>query len=117
MLLIVLYLLNMLKVTLNKWHEILVYPTIETGFAFKPLLHKIFVNAFNNQTFSQDCIGPARLGIIYYNPLDPIFQHLPVKERVKNIDVNRTRNGYIIDTLTSVDVQEKVEVGGKVIQI
>ena len=28
-----------------------------------------------------------------------------------------TRNGYIIDTLTSVDIQENVKIGGKVIEI
>ena len=27
------------------------------------------------------------------------------------------RNGYIIDTLTSVDIQEIVEIGGKVVEI
>ena len=27
------------------------------------------------------------------------------------------RNGYIIDTLTSVDIQEIIEIGGKVIDI
>ena len=27
------------------------------------------------------------------------------------------RNGYIIDTLTSVDIQEIVKIGGQVIQI
>ena len=27
------------------------------------------------------------------------------------------RNGYIIDTLTSVDIQEIVKIGGKVIEI
>ena len=27
------------------------------------------------------------------------------------------RNGYIIDTLTSVDIQEILKIGGKVIQI
>ena len=27
------------------------------------------------------------------------------------------RNGYVIDTLTSVDFQEIVEIGGKVIEI
>ena len=31
--------------------------------------------------------------------------------------MNRTRNGYIIDTLTSVDLQEIVKIGGKVIEI
>ena len=53
----------------------------------------------------------------YYNPPNPIFQHLPVKEKVKKIEVNRMRNGYIIDTLTSVDIQEIVKIGGRVIEI
>ena len=46
-----------------------------------------------------------------------IFQHLPVKEKVKKIEIYRMRNGYILDTLTSVDIQENVKIGGKVIQI
>ena len=46
-----------------------------------------------------------------------IFQHLPVKENVKKPEINRMRNGYIIDTLTSLDIKEIVGIGGKVIQI
>ena len=45
-----------------------------------------------------------------------MFQHLPVKEKVIKIEVRRMRNGYVIDTLTSVDVGEIVEIGGKVIE-
>ena len=45
------------------------------------------------------------------------MQHLPVKEKVKKIEVNRMRNGYIIQYLTSVDIQEIVKIGGKVIEI
>ena len=30
---------------------------------------------------------------------------------------NRVRNGYIVDTLTSADIQEIVNIGGKVIKI
>ena len=33
------------------------------------------------------------------------------------IEINRMRNGYIIDTLTSVDIQAIVKKGGKVIEI
>ena len=33
------------------------------------------------------------------------------------MELNRMRNGYIIDHLTSVDIQEIVKVGGKVIEI
>ena len=72
------------------------------------------VEQFNNQTFTQGC---AILKIKYYNPKNLIVQHLPVKEREKKIEINRMRNGYTIDTLTSVDIQEIVKIGGKVIEI
>ena len=45
-----------------------------------------------------------------------IFQRPPVKENVKNIEINRMRNFYFIDTLTSVDIQEIIKIEGKVIQ-
>ena len=97
--------------------EISVYPKIETGFAFKPHMNYVYVEAFNNQTFNEDGDENAILTIKYYNTPDLIFQHLPVKETVKKVEVNRMRNGYIIDTLTSVDIQEIVKIGGKVIEI
>ena len=94
-----------------------VYPKIEAGFAFKPHMNKTYVEAFNNQTFSEDGDESAILTIKYYNPPDLIFQNLPVKEKFKKIEVNRMRNGYIVDTLTSVDICEIVKIGGKVIEI
>ena len=42
---------------------------------------------------------------------------MPVEEKVKNFEVNRMRNAYIIDTLTSVDICEIVKIGGRVIEI
>ena len=33
------------------------------------------------------------------------------------MEVNRMRNGYIIDTLTSIDIQEIVKIEGKVIEM
>ena len=66
-----------------------VYPKIETGFAFKPHMNHVYVEAFNIQTFIQDGDESALLTKKYYNPLDLIFQHLPVKEKVKKIEVNR----------------------------
>ena len=98
-------------------YENSVYPKIETGFAFKPHMNDVYVEVFNNQTFNQDGDENAILTIKYYNPPDLIFQHLPVKAKVKQIEVNRMRNGYIFDTLTSVDIQEIVEIGGKVIEL
>ena len=41
------------------WDEKCVYPKIETGFAFKPHMRDVFVEAFNNQTFNQDDDEPA----------------------------------------------------------
>ena len=99
------------------WDEKSVYPKIETGFAFKPHMNDVYVEAFNNQTFNEDGDESAILRIKYYNPRDLIFQHLPVKEKVKKIEVNSMKNGYIIDTLTSVDICEIVKTGGRVIEI
>ena len=53
------------------------------------------VEKFNNQTFTE---GGAFLKIKYYNPKNLIVQHIPIKERVKKMEINRMRNGYIEDT-------------------
>ena len=108
------------------WDENSVYPKIESGFSFEPHMNNVYVEAFNNQTFNQDGDESAFLGINHYNPRNLIFQHLSVKEKVKNdevknvevknVEVNRMRNGYIIDTLTSVDICESVKFGGRVIE-
>ena len=98
-------------------HENSVYLKIETGFAFKPHMNHVYVEAFNNQTFNEDANESAILTIKYYNPPNLIFQHIPVKGKVKKVEINRMRNGYIIDTLTSVDIQEIVKIGGKVVEI
>ena len=99
------------------WDENSAYPKIETGFVFKPDMNDVYVEAFNNQSFNEDGDESAILTIKYYNPPDLIFQLFPIKEKVKKLEVNRMRNGYIIDTLTSVDIQEIVKIGGKVIEI
>ena len=83
----------------------------------KPHMNNVYVEAFNNQTFNQDGDESAILRIKYYNPRNLIFQHLPVKEKVENVEVNRMRNGYIIDVSTSVDICEIVKIGGKVVEI
>ena len=99
------------------WDQNSVYPKIETGFAFKPHLNNVYVEAFNNQTFNQNRDESAILRMKFYNPPNLIFQHLPVKEKVKNVEVNRMRKGYIIDVLTCVDIFEIVKIGGKVVEI
>ena len=96
------------------WDEKSIYPRIETGYAFTRDMNDELVEKFNNQTFTQ---GSAILKIKYYNPRDLIVQHLPIKEKEKKIEIICMRNGYIVDYLTSVDIQEIVEIGGKVIEI
>ena len=96
------------------WDEKSIYPRIEFGYAFTRDMNKFLVHKFNNGNFNQ---GSAILKIKYYNPKNLIVQHLPVKEKEGKLEINRMRNGYIIDTLTSVDIQEIVKLGGKVIEI
>ena len=96
------------------WDEKSVYPRIETGYAYTRDMNNELVEKFNNQIFTK---GSAFLKIKYYNPKNLIVQHLPVKEKEKKSEINRMRNGYIIDTLTSVDIQEIVKIGGKVVEI
>ena len=74
------------------------------------------MDAFNNQTFNQDGNESAILKLKYYSPPNLNFQHLPVKEKVRKIEVNRKINGYFIDTLTSNDIHEIVKKGGNIIE-
>ena len=96
------------------WDENSIYPRIETGYAYTRDMNDELVNKFNTQNFNQ---VSAILKIKYYNPRDLIVQHIPIKEKEKKIEINRMRNGYIIDTLTSVDIQEIVKIGGRVVEI
>ena len=65
------------------WDEKSVYPKIETGFAFKPHMNDVYVEAFNNQIFNEDGNESAVLTIKYHNPSDLIFQHLQLKKKLK----------------------------------
>ena len=77
-------------------------------------MNKKLVRKYNTGTFTQ---RSAKIKNRYYNTKNLIVQHSPVKERENKVEINRMRNGYIIDTLTSVDKQEIVKIGGKVIEI
>ena len=66
----------------------------------------------------------AFLTIKYHNPANLGFQHLPIKEKIKNPyknnrleEINRMRNGLIIDTLTSVDIVEIVKCRGVILEV
>ena len=96
------------------WDKNSIYPKKETGYAFEKHMNNELVEKFNNQTFHQ---ASAILKIKYYNPKNLIVQHLPVKEKEKKIEINRMRKGYITQVLTSVDIQEIVKIGSRVIEI
>ena len=96
------------------WDEKLICPRIETGYPYTRDMNNELVEKFNNQTFTQ---GSAIMKIKYYNPKNLFVQHLPIKERDNKMDINQMRNRYIVDYLTSVDVQEIVKLGSKAIEI
>ena len=99
------------------WDRKSVRPKMGTGVAFKLHVIKRYVEVFNVQTFNQKDNESDIIRRKYYNLFDLMFQHLPVKEKIKNIEVIRMRMGSIIDTLPSVDFQEIVKFGGKVVEI
>ena len=74
------------------WDVSSIYPNIETGYASTRDMNDELVQKFNIQTFTQES---AILKNNNYNPKKLIVQHLPVKEKVKNIECNLVRNGYI----------------------
>ena len=96
------------------WDENSIYPRIETGDSFTKDMNDELVEKINTGNFTK---GSAVLRIRNYNPNNLIVQHLPIKEKEKKIEINRMRNDYIIDTLMSVDIQEIVEIRGRVIEI
>ena len=66
----------------------------------------------------------AFLKVKYQNPEKLIYQHLPIKEKLKNPyknnrleEINRMRKGIRIDTLTSIDIVEIVKYGGIFLEV
>ena len=66
----------------------------------------------------------ACLTVKYHNTENLVFQHLPVEGKIENPyknnrleEVNRMRNGIVVDTLTSVDIAEIVDWGGVILEI
>ena len=96
------------------WDEKSTYPRRETGFAYTRDMNNELVEKFNTGNFNQ---GSAILKTKYYNPKNLNVQHLPIIERVNKNEINSMRNGYIIDTLTSVDTHEIIKIGGQVIEM
>ena len=96
------------------WEENSIYPRIETGYSYTKDMNNELVEKLNTGNFNQ---GSAILKIKYYNPKSLIVQHLPIKEKEKKIEIIRMRNVYIIDYLTSVDIQEIVKIGCEIVHV
>ena len=78
---------------------------------------------FNSGRWSE-LNGSAFLTVKYHNAENLVFQHLPVKEKIETPfknnrleEINKMRNGILIDTLTSVDIVETVKNGGIILEV
>ena len=87
---------------------------VETGYDFTKVMYKELVEMFNSVSFIH---GNAILKIKYYNPKILTVQHLPVKEKLNKIEINRMQKGCIVVISTSVATQEIVKIRGMTIQI
>ena len=99
------------------------WPKIETAYPFKKYMNDSICTLFNSGRWNE-LNRSAFLTVKYHNPENLTFQHLPVDEKVKNPsknnrleEINRMRNGIIIDILTSVDIVEIVKCGGIILEI
>ena len=99
------------------------WPKIKTSYPFKKYMKDSICTLFNTGRWNE-LNRSAFLTIKYHNPENLIFQHLPVKKKIKNPyknnrleEINRMRNGIIIDTLTSIDIVEKVKYGGVILEV
>ena len=99
------------------------WPKIETAYPIKKYMNESICTLFNSGRWNE-LNRSAFLTVKYHNPENLIFQHLPVKEKYKNPyenngleEINRMRNGIIIDTLTNIDIVEIVKCGGIILEV
>ncbi|ESO82848.1 hypothetical protein LOTGIDRAFT_155884 [Lottia gigantea] len=99
------------------------YPKAESGRPFLPEEEEEFVRLFNEQNFRPKT---AILTVWFEYPKNMFFQPIPSKDKIsfKNKEGKnetgtkiRFRNGFCYDVLTSVDIQEIVKAGGRIIRI
>ena len=74
------------------WNDILVYPMQDNGFTFERHVKDVYVEVLNNQYFNQNGKKRAFLKRKFYDAPYLIFQRLPIKAKVKNIQFNQMRN-------------------------
>ena len=98
------------------------WPKIKTAIAIKKEDTAHLCELFNTREWKK-LNKSGFFDVKYYNPENIIFEHMSVKEQVFNAiknrweEVNRFRNGYIRQHLTSIDIEEIVRVGGVITEI
>ena len=99
------------------------WPKIEKAYPFKKHMNDSICTLFNTGK-GNELNRSAFLTVKYHNPHNLIFQHLPIKEKIENPyknnrlgEINKMRNGIIIDTLTSIDIVKIVKCGGIILEI
>ncbi|ESP02397.1 hypothetical protein LOTGIDRAFT_172055 [Lottia gigantea] len=99
------------------------YPKAVSARAFLPEENKEFVKLFNEQKFRP---RTAILKVWFEYPTNMFFQPIPAKDKITFMNKEgkketgtkiRFRNGFCSDVLTSVDIQEIVKAGGRIIKI
>ncbi|ESO96535.1 hypothetical protein LOTGIDRAFT_159950 [Lottia gigantea] len=97
------------------------YPKAESGRPVLPEENKELVKLFNEQKFRP---RTAILKVWFQYPTNMFFQPIPAKDTFTNKEGNketgtkiRFRNGFFSEVLTSVDIQEIVKAGGRIIRI
>ena len=100
-----------------------IWPKVETACPFKKHMNESICSWSKNGSWNELKRSAFRT-VKYHNPENLVFQHLPVKNKIKNPykdnrleKINRMRNGIIIHTLTSVDIVEIVKCGGVVLEV
>ena len=98
------------------------WPKTETAYPFKKYLSDAVCSLFNTGKWNElnRC---AYLTVKYHNPENLVFHHLPIKKKIENPyknnrleEINRMRNGVMLDTLTS-DIVEIVKYGGFILEV
>ena len=102
-------------------HEDSKWPKRETIQATKPEDNNRLCEFLNNKKW-KNLNKSGFFKVKHYNPKDKIFQHMSVKAVVfkdkknRNEQLNRFRNGYIIQHLTIVDFEDVVRTGGNFLE-
>ena len=93
-----------------------VHPKIESGFVFKPHMKNVYVEALQNQFSNKDGIESAVLKIYITISLNLNFNISVKKKKYKKLEADRMRNGYVIQYLNCVDIQDMVKTRSKLIK-